>query len=535
VALSPAFQPLLDRVGGPRRAAILLVGLLAAGLVFGISRWATAPTWVPAFANVPLEKADKLTQKLTEVGIEYRLEKGGTELQVKAEDVARARVAIASGGELPNAGRPGLELFDQPSWGMTDFTQRINYRRALEGELERTISKMRGIELAQVHIAMQEGTVFRASDRPIEASVVLKLQNGETPPNDVVQGIAHLVAASVDGLRSEHVTIVDDGGRMLTLDNEAGSLAGLTSQQLAVQREVESYLEKKAQAIVGEIVGPKNARVQVSAVVNFDRVERTTQAVDPDKQVVSTEQKAEVTPGAQGGSASSNTATSYETTRSTETFSGAIGNVRRLTVAVLVNDRLVPGPKPTSLPRTGPELARIDTLVRNAVGLDSARGDKLSVVNTAFDGTMAPMAPMAEPRTDLLSRFGEMQRPVVTAVALLGVLLVAVLTLRALRPTKAMELAAGENVPALAAGAGGPMLEGAAHGAAPGELYDPSTGRPLIEGGEHQTVYITGGGNTNEPMVLHEVPNPVRDQALAIIDQRPEAATRVVRSWLKQD
>jgi flagellar M-ring protein FliF len=131
---------------------------------------------------------------------------------------------------------------------------------------------------------MAEGTVFRRGDKPVEASVVLKLANGERPANDVVQGIAHLVASSVDGLESEHVTIVDDAGRMLTLDGEAGSLAGLTSRQLAVQREVESYLERKAQEIVGQIVGGANARVQVSALVNFDRVERTVQAVDPDKQ-----------------------------------------------------------------------------------------------------------------------------------------------------------------------------------------------------------------------------------------------------------
>jgi flagellar M-ring protein FliF len=537
VALNPAIQSLVDRIGGTRRAMILVVGLLTAGLVFGISRWATAPTWVPAFPSVPLEKTDKLTQKLTEVGIEYHLEKGGTEIQVKAEDVAKARVAIASGGELPSSGRPGLELFDQPSWGMTDFTQRINYRRALEGELERTIGKMRGIELAQVHIAMAEGNVFRAADKPLEASVVLKLQNGETPPNDVVQGIAHLVAASVDGLQSDHVTIVDDGGRMLTLDNEAGSLAGLTSQQLNVQREVESYLEKKAQSIVGQIVGPKNARVQVSAVVNFDRVERTTQAVDPDKQAVSTEQKAEVTPGAQGGSASSNTATSYETTHSTEQFSGAIGNVKKLTVAVLVNDRLVPGPKPSTLPRTGPELARIDTLVRNAVGIDSLRGDKLSVVNTTFDGTLPLSAPEAEPKADLLSRLGEMQRPLVTGLALLGVLIVAVFTLRALRPAKAPELAAvagADGVPALAAGSLAGSLAGAVNGAT-GSVpqLDPATGMPLVESGEHGSILISGP--TTEAVVLKEAANPVRDQALAVIEQRPDAAARVVRAWLKQD
>lgn len=523
-SLLDPFQPLLDRVGGPRRAGILLVGLLTAALIFGVSRWATAPVWVPAFAGVPVESVGKMTDKLTEAGIDFQLEKGGAEIQVKTDDLAKARVALAREG-LPTAGRPGLELFDQPSWGMTDFTQRINYRRALEGELERTIGKMRGIEQAQVHVAMAENAVFRRSDRPLEASVVLKLAGGETPPADVVRGIAHLVAASVDGLDSEQVTVVDDGGRMLTLDAEDASLAGLTSRQLAVQREVESYLEKKAQSIVGQIVGGANARVQVSALVNFDRVERTVQAVDPDKQAVATEQRAEITPGAQGGAASSNVATSYETTKSTETFSGAIGNVKRLSVAVLVNDRAVPGPRPSALPRTSAELARIDTLVRNAVGLDSARGDKLSVVNVAFDG--APVAVADTVPQDVWGKVAQVQKPLITGGALLVILVVAVLTMRALRPARPAldpalaRVAAGAATPALAAGAA-PLTADAARALGSGE-------------GERQQQVVIAGPEAHEPIVLREVANPVRDQVVAIIEQRPEAATRVVRNWLKQD
>ena len=518
-------QPLLDRVGGPRRALILLVGLATAGLIFGVSRWATAPTWVPAFTGVPMEQVGKMTDKLTEEAIEFRLEKGGTELHVKAEELARARVALARDGGMPAAGRPGLELFDQPSWGMTDFTQRINYRRALEGELERTIGKMRGVEAAQVHVAMAEGTVFRRGDKPLEASVVLKLTNGERPAADVVQGIAHLVAASVDGIESEHVTVVDDAGRMLTLDGEAGSLAGLTSRQLAVQREVEGYLERKAQAIVGQIVGQPNARVQVSAEVNFDRVERTVEAVDPDKQAIATEQRAEITPGAQGGAASSNVATSYETTKSTETFSGAIGNVRRLSVAVLVNDRITAGPKPTAVPRDPAVLARIDTLVRNAVGVDSARGDKLSVVNVTFDGALPVVADSVP--TDVWTKVATAQRPLITGVALLAILVVAVLTMRALRPPKPV---LPEPQPALAAGESDELPALTA-----GEAAEEGDGAPqLASGATAEDGTLLPAGPDYDQLVLREAPNPVRDQVIAIIQQRPDAATRIARSWLRE-
>jgi flagellar M-ring protein FliF len=180
------------------------------------------------------------------------------------------------------AGRPGLELFDQPSWGMTDFTQRINYRRALEGELERTIGKMRSVESAQVHLVMHETDGFAAQSRPTEASVVLKTKRRNDA--EIVKGIAHLVASSVDGLTSDHVTIVNDAGRMLSEAEESTSLAGLSSRQLAVQREIEDYLRNKAEKIVGQMVGAANLRVQVSARMSFDRVERTTASVDPDKQ-----------------------------------------------------------------------------------------------------------------------------------------------------------------------------------------------------------------------------------------------------------
>src|SRR3569623_590701 len=140
-----SLSSLFDRIGGPRRAAIIAIGVAAAALIFFVAQWASAPTWVPAFTGVPLESVSSMTDKLDQAGVKYQLERGGADIMVAAPDLAKARVALAKGG-LPNAGRPGLELFDQPSWGMTDFTQRINYARALEGELERVVGKMQGVQ-----------------------------------------------------------------------------------------------------------------------------------------------------------------------------------------------------------------------------------------------------------------------------------------------------------------------------------------------------------------------------------------------------
>ena len=242
--MADAIQDMLDRVGGRQRIMLLAVGVGVAAVIFGVSKWATAPDWVPAFTNQPIETVGQMTDKLTAAGIGFKLDRGGSDILVSENDVARARVTLAQAG-LPAAGRPGMELFDQPSWGMTDFTQRINYRRALEGELERTIGKMRGVQSAQVHLALHEQSTFRSQDKPSNASVVLKT-GGAAPAQDVVQGIAHLVASSVDGVSAEHVTVLDDSGRLLSTPDD-GSMASLTNAQLSTQREVEGYLQTKAE------------------------------------------------------------------------------------------------------------------------------------------------------------------------------------------------------------------------------------------------------------------------------------------------
>jgi flagellar M-ring protein FliF len=480
---------------------ILVVGLAAAGLIFAVAQWAGAPTWVPAFTGVPLESVSSMTDKLDQAAVKYKLERGGADIMVAASDLAKARVALAKGG-LPNAGRPGLELFDQPSWGMTDFTQRINYRRALEGELERTIGKMRGIEQAQVHLVLHETDGFAAADKPTEASVVLKLK-AETDP-ETVKGIAHLVASSVEGLTSEHVTIVNDAGRLLSEAVEANSPTGLTSRQLTMQRELEDYMRTKAEKIVSQMVGSQNMRVQVSASMSFDHLERTSAAVDPEKQVVAAEQKAEITPGAQGGAAQNNTSTTYENTKTTESFVAAPGAVKRLTVAVLVADRApAANSKAAPTPRTAAELAQIETLVRSALGADSTRGDIVSVVSVPF----APIivAPVEAPRTDVVRVMQTAQRPLLGILGLALIIVIALISLKSLK-TGSSAASAGGQVLALPRGDQNVMMQQMQHGA-------------LASGPQMPVLMPT---------------NTMRDKVNSTIEQQPDVAARVVRAWLKE-
>lgn len=517
---------LLDRVGGRQRAMLMVTGLIVAAGLFGISRWATAPEWVPAFTNQPIETVGQMTDKLQQAGILYKLDHGGTDILVSAGDVARARVTLAKDG-LPSAGRPGLELFDQPSWGMTDFTQRINYRRALEGELERTIGKMRGVQAAQVHLALHEQSTFRQADKPSNASVVLRT-GGAAPAQDVVQGIAHLVASSVDGLSSDHVTVLDDSGRLLSTPMDDGSMASLTNSQLATQREVESYLQNKAEGMVGDIVGPGNARVRVTASLNFDKIERQSELVDPEKQATSTEQKYEITPGAQGGAASSNVATSYDNSKVTESFSGAIGNVKRLSVAVLVNDRLVPAPansrnaKPSYAARTPAEIARIESLVRSAVGADSARGDMVTVVATHLDG--ADVTSTQDPeKPGLVERVREFQKPAVSVLAIVAMMVIAMMLVRAIKSMPAAGHLPERGQLAL----GAPQQ----HGATLGDHRTATSAALHAHSGQ-----MDASATSLPPAQPLRFPDDsgTRGRVVATIAAKPEVSARVVRAWLKE-
>lgn len=513
LVLSPPIEEFIERIGGRRRAAIAAVGLLTVVLILGLSRLASRPTYVPVFRDLALESVSKITAKLDETGIPYRLENGGTTLEVPTTDLARARVALAAEG-LPDKGRPGLELFDQPSWGMTDFAQRINYRRALEGELERTIGKMTGVESAQVHLAMDETHTFQADNRPKEASVVLRLGSGAAAGPDVVRGIQHLVSSSVDGLVSDGVTVLDDTGRMLSAPNEPGSVEALTSRQLGMQREVESYLENKARQIVGEVVGPANARIKVAAEINFDRIERTVQTLDPDGQVVQSEQKAEIIPGAQGGAGSNNTNIAYENSRSMESFTGATGNVKRLTVAVVVDEARVPkGDTAVYQPRTAAELAQIETLVRNAVGLDATRGDVVSVVSMRFTGNPPP-AP--EPTPTVWTMLSEYRSELVTLFALLLVAFVSLRVVRTLRPAQVEAIAAAEEPQ---------QLENDELDALPpGEDEEMEA---LVEG-------TPAFGSIAARRMIPSANARTRNEVLQTVLDRPEVASRLVRAWLRE-
>lgn len=494
--LPPVAAQWVERLGGPRRVGILGVGLLSVLLILGVARWAAAPEWIPVMRDVSLESAGEITDRLGEAGIEYRLADGGARLLVPAADLARARVMLARDGGLTLSGRPGMELFDQPSWGMTDFTQRINYRRALEGELERTIGEMRTVEAAKVHLAMAESPGFRQPDRPAEASVVLKLRGGQRPDEEVVRGIAHLVSSSVDGIDAERVSVLDDTGRLLSSPYESGSVAAAATRNLETRRAVEQYLETKAEDLVSRMVGPDNIRVQVSADLNYNQIQRTTESVDPDGQVIASEQRAEIIPGAEGGAGSTNLSANYLNSRTVESFSSAVGAIRQLTVAVMLNE----GAAGEGEVWTEERLAKVQGLVRNAVGINDTRGDRISVVSVPFRADPFEEVPSPGWTAVLLP----LLKPGIAVLALLLAAAVAFLVVRAFRVPNPAVPPAADGVPLL------DRVAGAAEEVRAVEGLEPVLALPSP----------------------HEI---MRDDVAAGIRADPDVSVRVVRTWLKEE
>lgn len=531
-------QNLLDRVGGVRQAAIILVGVLVAGAVYGVSQWATKPVLVPLLSNVSASNTSKMTAKLDELGIKYELADGGSAIMVDSAAVAKARVGLAGAG-LTDTGRPGLELFDKPAWGMTDFTQKVNFRRAMEGELERNIGSMTGVKTVQVHLALEDDQIFKQNERPSKASVTLSMADGATPAASTVKGITRLVAGSVGGLTPDNVTVVDERGQALTLDN-TNSVAGLTSQQLEQQIEVEKQLKAKVEKLLIPTYGEGNARVEIAAQLNFDRVERTTQSIDPDKQAVLNEHSEVVAPSTPAqGAAANNTSTSYDYTRENTSYVGAVGGIKKLTVAVLIADKVtMPAPatdtsakaraaaallQPTVTPRTADELANAEKLVRGAIGADSTRGDVVSVVSAPF--YMPPPPVKAEPVAPLplTKQLLANPKPVVSIAALVVVLIIAVLMLGALRQTK----------PALNAQTKGTLPSSRDYAQLPASSQQYQNTLPS-QTGEYDAQHAAHFERA--PVIL---PPPAtteeREQAMATVQQRPEAAIRVSKAWLRAD
>lgn len=448
-----AIVDLVRRLGAPRVIGALLVTGAGVGAIWALVAWGNRPDMVPIVSDASMQSIVEARDALDAAGIDNDFGAGGAELRVRSADLARARVELAQRGVAVSE-RPGFELYDEPLWGDTESTGRIRFQRALEGELERSIGQMQGIRSAEVHLAMSSSSIYSRANSPVEASVLLRLGSGARPSGQQIEAITYLMASAVDGLTADGVSIVDDAGRVLSSAEELNA-TGRPSRTLELQVEQETRLETRVTNLLEQMLGAANARVAVAAELVHERVERRTDSVDPNEQVVTGEERSAIEPGDPSqGAASEITHTEFQASTSTELRTSMPGAIKRLTVSVLLNED-VPGAGDPAF------LANVRESVSTAVGLDEARGDAISVVAVPFQAPGATLTPdPAPPGGGILDLVREFQRP---AILILALVLAFVLALRGLSMART---ALPDAQAALGAGGAGGQLSGT--GAAPG-------------------------------------------------------------------
>ncbi|GIV53636.1 MAG: hypothetical protein KatS3mg039_0154 [Candidatus Kapaibacterium sp.] len=395
-------KQLWQRLHQMQKLAIIGAVLAAIGIVVAVIISSSSQPMQVLFSDLDPKDAAAIVEKLKEQNIPYELGDGGTTVRVPQSQVYELRLALAREG-LPAGSTVGYEIFDRTNLGMSDFVQKLNHKRALEGELQKTIASFDEVQKVRVMIVLPEKALFEKDQKKPTASVLLHLKSGRSLSKLNIEGIQNLVASSVEGLSPADVTVVDQHGQILSqAPRETSTLAGLTATQYEQQQKVESYLTSRVQSLLDGVLGPGNSVVRVSAELDFTQREQTRENYDPDGQVIRSEERiAEARrsqdsldyPAVNSESNATKVRTNYEISRTVERIVGGVGTIKRISASVLVNGitKVVEqdGKKVVQYtPRSQEELQKLTQIVRNAIGYDPERNDQVSVVNLPFDTTM---------------------------------------------------------------------------------------------------------------------------------------------------
>jgi flagellar M-ring protein FliF len=534
------FTQLLLKAGPTRLFAALGIAAVVAALLFTLVFRIGGEEKALLFAGVDMREAGEISQRLEAADIPFELRGDGSSIFVARSRVLEARMMLSAEG-LPSRGSIGYEIFDEPdALGQTQFQQNINRLRALEGELARTIASLDGIASARVHLVLPERQLFARETEQPSASIVLQLRRDALTP-DQVRAIRNLVASATPGLNANRVTILDETGRLLAAaQTEDGAVAeGIDARQTAM----EERIRRTVTDIVEGVVGQGNARVQVNAEMDFNRVSETSERYDPEGRVVRSTSTTEETStdGGQGGAASagvnvpdataggassaagpenssSQETVNYEISRTTRTEVSEGGRIRRLSVAVAVDGVTTPGEgenaQPQYAPRSEEEMQRLTQLVRSAVGFNAERGDVVEVVNTQFARTASGPAAEAPGMFAFLGNLDVMR--IIEIVAALIASLAFVFFV--LRPLISGLVRGGANAMAGAAGPV-PALPGA--GGAAAALPAPETAAVGAPDDGIDVAQI--GGRMRQSSVK---------KVAEVVNQHPDESVQIIRGWL---
>ena len=410
-------KKILANLSVRQRITIAVVILASAGGVYALVEHQREADFRPLFTGVAPEDASAIVQKLKETGVEYRIPVEGGMVLVPSARLAELRINMAAAG-LPKTGRIGFELFDKTNLGATEFTEHINYRRALEGELERSVMSLAEVEQARVHLTFPKDSVFLDSQQPAKASVLVKLRPESHLAPQNVQAINHLVAAAVEGLSPDAVSVLDMNGNLLGRPKPAGTLDGPEPSEAALdyRHHVEADLLAKVNSTLEPLLGAEKFRANVSVECDFTGGEQSEEIYDPAHSVMSSSQRTEDTSGGAiasgvpgtastlprptsrpGGGSSRVSRTSeniaYQTSRMVKKTRMPAGVVKKMSLAVLVDQSITwekdpKGMRRVLVPPTPETLKIIHDLVAGVTGFNQERGDQLVIETLPFESTL---------------------------------------------------------------------------------------------------------------------------------------------------
>ncbi len=541
---------------GPARLAIMGAVMLGLLLFFVfISFRVTTPELKLLYSDLSGTDAATIAGRLEEAKIRYEISPDNTKIMVSEDEVGRARLLLAQDG-LPNGGSMGYELFDQQtSFGTTNFVQNVNQVRALEGELARTISSMEQIRSARVHLVLPQRELFSRESRPSSASVFLGIRPGNRVDNQQILAIQSLVASAVPELKPDNVAVIDQAGTLLAQGvGEGDDLSAMKTEDMRLS--YERRMIRQIEELVSRIVGYGKVRATVNADLNFDRISTNEEIYDPSSAVIRSSQLTEESnverepppedvtvgnnlPGATGGllddqtpSAENNRleeVTNYEISKTVRNMVREVGEVKRLSVAVLVDGRYTETIteegeiQRTYEPRTNEELEQIRALVRSAVGYDEERGDTIEIVNMQFAEVEVDDELLAE---DML--FGFEKSKLIDAAEIIAVAIMIVLVVLLFLQPMIARLLATES---------GSEIDEALET----DLLTARQANPALTGpsGEDYGGGYDNGLEDEEMIDMQRVEGQVKASSLKkvedIIESYPSETVSVIRSWMNQE
>jgi len=421
-------RSILNSLSRVQQVSLVVAAVLVAGAIFGTMRWNRERDFKPLYTGVAAEDAGAVVAKLKEGAAEYRVTDGGATILVPSGKVAETRLQMAALG-LPKTGRIGYELFDKTNFGATDFTEQVNYHRALEGELERSVMALSSVEQARVHLTLPKASLFLESRQAAKASVMVKLRPGAKLSPQNILAVTNLVASAVEGLTPDGVSLLDMQGNLLSRPRlGTGDSLEVSDAALDYRQRVEKDLLAKINLSLEPVLGPDKFRTSVSVDCDFTSGEQSEETYDPNRSVMSTSQKTEdiaggslangvpgtasnlprptSRPGSSGtGTTRRTESINYQTSRLVRHTKLPQGAVKRMSIAVLVDQtvrweglglkakRIIDPPAPE-------KLKTIHDIVAGIAGFQQERGDQLIVETLPFESTLSitpPPAPEALP------------------------------------------------------------------------------------------------------------------------------------------